>query len=130
MARTTESEKKECRERLVSLLKDCGPDGSSTLLISEDWKGSGAPHVDVQILKASDENGGRPTLGSWLAFNVAKAFGYRFSRKTDCLVMGGHGYSRSTEVVSGLSALCGHPLFVQTTGATFGPNGWFPRAPK
>ncbi len=130
MARITKAERTEAIERLKGWLKDCGPDGSASLMISENWHGSSTPQVDVRILRARDDNGGRPTLEEWLTFNVSKALGYRFSERNECILMGGCGYSRTTELAMALTKACGHPLFLTTQGAAFAPNGWFPKAPE
>jgi len=145
VATKKQREQAEALDNIRDALAACGPGGgsaSATLLIHDDGgrpTNTGRSHrLTVQLIRSEwrPDPGGkeqrlRPVCAEWLTRNVATACGYRYSDAHEAIVMGGYGYSRSTEIAQHLSRLAGHALYVQAIGATFAaPDGWVDNAPK
>jgi hypothetical protein len=137
MARVTKAERDESIANLKEWLVKAGPEGSATVHIQ--WA-SGGPtssgrtdRYEVRLWEFADtwvgrDHSGRPapmrpmpTL--WLTFHVARALGYRFSEKSETMVLTGYGYSKAHQIASDLARLVGHPIFVQAPGESMFSGG-------
>jgi len=132
--RRSRAERAEAREALLAPLRDCGPEGNATLEIlcssSEASSTGRTERIEIRVLRATDEDGGRPRHAEWLTRNVARALGWRYSERHEALLMGGYGYCRATQVAEALARLVGHALFCDSVNFFGGPRGWHPAVPE
>lgn len=126
----SKKEREEAQRSLLDSLKACGESGKATLVITElesKPSNSGRTHyLDLRVWEPGDDGAPRPA--EWLTYIACKAKGWRFNPKREAISMGGYGYCRATEIASQLARLAGFPIRVESVN-TFGPRGWYPKAP-
>lgn len=131
MAKKTERAK-EAAERVREALKDCGPDGQSTIEIR--WVGGGptpygrTDYYDIRVWsiwrpRSPDDKPSRerPSSLQWLTRNFCWATRNRFNEKREAVSVSGCGYSKPHQLATELGHIAGHPIYVEGAGVT----GWF-----
>ena len=108
------AEQEDARTRLVEYLRQCGPNGTATLVVT--WVG-GRPtstgRSDYYNVECYDTVDGRPTRTGWYNWLIALAGIYFLNKERDAVAVHGCGYSKPHAIVSELARLCGHKLWVQ-----------------
>lgn len=126
---TKNQEKAETKARLLEELKACGPDGDSTLVItnieSRPSSSGITQYLEIRVWSVGED--GRPNATRWLTRLCCEAFGYRFNKRREALAMGGYGYCRATQLASQLHSLAGFPIRIESHNFFGGPCGWYPK---